>query len=78
MAYRNITPFQILEHLNKCWCPLNVQVKKIHKKEYYTKWDVDKQLTEFGKHLNDNQLALVQLDITIADDDILQFFLEEI
>ncbi len=23
-AYRNITPFQILEHLNNCWCPLNV------------------------------------------------------
>ena len=20
-AYRNITPYQILEHLNNCWCP---------------------------------------------------------
>ena len=24
-AYRNITPFQILEHLNTIWCPLDVQ-----------------------------------------------------
>jgi len=24
MAYHNITPYQILEHLNTCWCPLDV------------------------------------------------------
>ncbi len=27
-AYRNITPFQILEHLNDWWCLLNIQAKK--------------------------------------------------
>jgi hypothetical protein len=27
-AYHNITPYQILEHLNSRWCPLNVQAKK--------------------------------------------------
>jgi hypothetical protein len=27
-AYHNVTPFQILEHLNDCWCPLNVKAKK--------------------------------------------------
>jgi hypothetical protein len=27
-AYHNITPYQILEHLNTRWCPLNVKVKK--------------------------------------------------
>jgi hypothetical protein len=27
-AYRNTTPFQILEHLNSTWCPLDVQAKK--------------------------------------------------
>jgi hypothetical protein len=33
-AYRNITPYQILEHLNNCWCPLNVQAKKALKQAY--------------------------------------------
>ena len=27
-AYRNITPYQILKHLNNRWCPLNVKAKK--------------------------------------------------
>ncbi len=27
-AYRNVTPFQILEHLNDHWCPLDVKAKK--------------------------------------------------
>ncbi len=48
------------------------------KKEYYTKWDADKHLTAFEKHLNDDQRALVRLDVTIADDNKLQFYLEEI
>ena len=36
-AYRNVTPFQILEHLNDRWCPLNVKAKKALKDAYYTK-----------------------------------------
>ncbi len=36
-AYRNVTPFQILEHLNNCWCPLDVRAKKALKDTYYTK-----------------------------------------
>ncbi len=36
-AYRNVTPFQILEHLNNRWCPLNVKAKKALKDVYYTK-----------------------------------------
>jgi hypothetical protein len=32
-AYPNITPHQILEHLNNRWCPLDVQAKKALKKE---------------------------------------------
>jgi hypothetical protein len=31
-AYCNITPHQILEHLNNQWCPLDVQAKKVLKK----------------------------------------------
>jgi hypothetical protein len=59
-AYRNITNHQILKHLNNRWCPLDVQVKKVLKKEYYTKWDADEHLTAFGKCLNDDQRALVR------------------
>jgi hypothetical protein len=58
-AYRNVTPFQILEHLNDCWCPLDVRAKKALKDAYYTKWDGDEHLTTFGKRLNNNQRALV-------------------
>jgi hypothetical protein len=78
MAYCNITPHQILEHLNNRWCPLNVQAKKVLKREYYTKWDADKHLTAFGKRLNNDQHALVCSDVTIADNNKLQFYLEEI
>jgi hypothetical protein len=68
-ADRNITPHQILEHLNNRWCPLDVQAKKVLKKEYYTKRDADEHLTAFGKRINDDQRALVCLDVTIADND---------
>ncbi len=78
MAYCNITPHQILEHLNDRWCPLNVQAKKVLKKEYYTKWDANEHLTAFGKRLNNDQHALIHSDVTIADNNKLQFYLEEI
>jgi hypothetical protein len=77
-AYRNITPFQILKHLNNCWCPLNVQAKKELRKAYYSKWDSNEHLTAFGKRLEDDQKALVRLDVTIPNDNKLQFYLKEI
>jgi hypothetical protein len=76
-VYRNITPFQILEHLNKRWCPLDIQAKEVLKKEYYKKWDADKHLTAFGKRLDDDQRTLVRLYVTITNNDKLQFYLEE-
>jgi hypothetical protein len=71
------TPFQILEHLNDQWCPLDIKAKKALKDVYYTKWDGNEHLTAFKKHLNDNQRALVRSKVTIADKDKLQFYLEE-
>ncbi len=54
-------------------------MKKELKAAYYTKWDhADKHLTAFGKRLGNNQCALIQSDVTIADDNKLQFYLEEI
>jgi hypothetical protein len=76
-TYHNITPFQILEHLNNRWCPLDVKAKKALKDTYYTKLDGDKHLTAFGKQLNDNQCMLVCSNVTIVDKDKLQFYLEE-
>jgi hypothetical protein len=56
----NITPYQILKHLNNRWCPLDMKAKKELKKAYYTKWEhTVKHLTAFGKRLNDDQRALV-------------------
>jgi hypothetical protein len=54
-AYRNITPYQILEHLNDHWCPLDIQAKKALKQAYYTKWDSDEHLMAFGNRLNNDQ-----------------------
>jgi hypothetical protein len=34
-AYRNMTPIQILKHLDTQWCPLDVRVKKQLKAEFY-------------------------------------------
>jgi hypothetical protein len=42
------------------------------------KWDSNEHLTAFGKRLDDDQKALVRSDITILDDNKLQFYLEEI
>jgi hypothetical protein len=59
-AYRNITPFQILEHLNNRWCPLNVKAKKELKAAYYTKWDhTNEHLMAFEKRLDEDQCALI-------------------
>jgi hypothetical protein len=76
-AYRNVTPFQILEHLNNCWCPLDIKAKKALKDMYYTKWDGDKHLTAFGKRLDNDQCALIWSDVWIVDKDKLQFYLEQ-
>jgi hypothetical protein len=78
MAYLNITPHQILKHLNDQWCPLDIQTKKALKKDYYTKWDANEHLTTFGERLDADQRSLVCLDVTIADNNKLQFYLEEI
>jgi hypothetical protein len=76
-AYRNVTPFQIMEHLNDHWCPLDVKAKKALKDVYYTKWDGAEHLTAFGKRLDDDQRTLVHSDVTITDEDKLQFYLEQ-
>ena len=76
MAYQNISPFQILEHLNDRWCPLDVKAKKALKDAYYTKWDGNEHLTAFGKCLDDDQRALIRSDVMIADEDKLPLYLK--
>jgi hypothetical protein len=77
MAYQNVIPFHILEQLNDRWCPLDVKAKKALKDAYYTKWDSDEHLTTFGKCLDDDQRAFIRSNIMIADEDKLQFYLEQ-
>jgi hypothetical protein len=78
LVYHNITPFQILEHLNTIWCPLDIQLKKKLKDAYFAKWDSPKHLTAFGKQLDNDQNVLICSDITISDEDNLQFYLKQI
>jgi hypothetical protein len=48
-AYHNTNAIQILNHLDTRWCPLDVQARKILKKEFYTDWDTS------GMHLTATQ-----------------------
>jgi hypothetical protein len=55
-AYRDTSPIQVLEHLNTRWCPLDVQARKMLKKEFYTDWDTSNtHLTAFGMKLDKEQ-----------------------
>jgi hypothetical protein len=77
-AYRNITPIQILTHLDTRWCPLDIHGKKVLKKEFDTNWDPDTHLTAFGMKLNKEQHWLDPLGIVISNEDKLQFYMEQI
>ena len=77
-GYRNTKPIQILKHLDTCWCPLNVQARKILKKELYANWDSSEtHLTAFSMKLDKEQSRLDRLGIVISDEDKLQFYLEK-
>ena len=76
-AYRNVLPLMILDHLNDRWCPLDVQARKQLRQNYYTPWSPEEHLTAFGMRLTDDQVSLVRSDVTISDDDKLQFYLEQ-
>jgi hypothetical protein len=76
-ANRNTTPFQILNYLDSTWFPLDIQAKKKLKDADFSKWDSHEHLTAFRKYLDYDQTSLVQSDITISDEDKLQFYLEQ-
>jgi hypothetical protein len=77
MAYCNVQPIQILDHLHTRWCPLDVHAKKLIKAEYLTKWDGNMHLTTFGKRLDNEQIRIEHFGITISDKDKLQFYLKQ-
>jgi gas vesicle protein len=76
-AYRNVLPRMILEHLNNWWCPLDVQARKQLRQNYYSPWSPEEHLTAFGMRLTNDQISLVRSDVTISDDDKLQFYLKQ-
>jgi hypothetical protein len=76
-AYRNVLPLTILEHLNDRWCPLDVQARKQLRQNYYTPWNPEEHLTAFGMRLTNDQVSLIRSEVTISDDDKLQFYLEQ-
>jgi hypothetical protein len=78
-AYRNMTPIQILKHLDTRWCPLNVRAKKQLKVEFYADWDsLVMHITAFGLKLDKEQKQLKLLGIAISGKDKLQFYMEQI
>jgi hypothetical protein len=78
-TYRNTTPIQILVHLDTRWCPLDVQARKILKKEFYTDWDSsDVHITVFGMKLDKEQNQLDRFGIVISNGNKLQFCLKQI
>jgi hypothetical protein len=70
-------PLPDSEHLNNHWCPLDFKEKKGLKDAYYTKWDGNEHLTAFVKPLDDNLHAFICSNVTIADKDKRQFYVEE-
>ena len=69
----------MLKHLDTSWCPLDVQARKMLKKEFYTNWDTSNtHLTAFGMKLDKEQNRLYRLGIVVIDKDKLQFYLEQI
>jgi hypothetical protein len=76
-AYHNILLLMILELLNNRWCPLNVQARKQLRQNYYRPWEPEEHLTAFGMQLADEQINLVRSDVTISDNNKLQFYLEQ-
>jgi hypothetical protein len=58
-AYRNITPFQILDHVDSHWCALDVKAKKALKDAYYTKWNGNEHLIAFSKHLDEDKCTVI-------------------
>ena len=78
-AYRNTSPIQIVEHLDTGWCPLDIQARKMLKKEFYTDWDTSNtHLMAFSMKLDKEQNQLDRLGIVVSDEDKLQFYLEQI
>ena len=57
--------------------PAQRQGQESPKTAYYTKWDSGEHLTVFSKRLDDDQCAFVCSDVTIADNDKLRFYLEQ-
>jgi hypothetical protein len=78
-AYCSTTPIQILENLDSCWCSLNVQARKIIKKEFYTNWaSSDTHITAFSMKLDKEKNCLDRLGLVISNEGKLLFYLEQI
>jgi hypothetical protein len=78
-AYCNTTRIQILEHLDTCWCPLDVCTRKLLKAEFHADWDSTvMHLTAFGMELDKEQARINRLGVIISDKDKLQFYMEKI
>ncbi len=78
-AYRNTTPIEILEHLDKQWCPLDVWAQKLLKADFFVNWNSTVvHLTAFGMKLDKEEACIDRLRVVISNEDKLQFYMEQI
>ena len=77
IEYRGIKIKDYLNHLDKKWYKLNTEAIKETKADYYQKWTADIHITNFGKHLDDEQTQLATSKIVIPTANKLQFYIEQ-
>jgi hypothetical protein len=78
LGYKGVKITEYFDHFDEEWCPMTVATRKQFKEEYYRPWAADAEhISEFIKHLNDEQEYYETLKIKISEDDKLDHFLDQ-
>ena len=77
VGYKNVTTYQILDHLDKVWVTMNTKEKKKITAEYFKPWDVagGVALSAFTKALDERKEELVHHNINIDEEDIKEHYM---
>ena len=77
IGYRGIKIKTYLDHLETKWCKLDTNAITEMKASYYEKWNPTNHITDFVKRLDKDQAQLATSNITISNEDKLQFYIEQ-
>ena len=78
IGYKKVKVREYVDHLDKKWCKLDTGTIKTMKKAIYEPWNLVDHATDFGIRLKDDQEHLLTNKIRISDDDMTQFYVEQI